>query len=175
MHKLKTIAFIFLSVLLFQINFSCTTEDERTREMELAELDALIKKMESEGKDIDTTDLNVYYFVINEGEGPYPSENDSCWVEYVGYANNLKFEDSKEIHPPNGWWYFIYVPTHSDTNPAHKIKGLIDGIGHMNKGSEIEMIIPSDLAYGSKGAANIPPYTTLIYRAIMRDMRPAVR
>jgi FKBP-type peptidyl-prolyl cis-trans isomerase FkpA len=157
---------MFLIVLSFLIiNNSCKKENEpRTREMEMAELDVLLKEKEAKGIDIDTTNMSVFYFRIAEGEGPFPKAGDSCLVSYIGFLPSGKiFEDSRKIHPPDGVWRFKY-------KPPHKIAGLTNGIGYLNKGSEIEMFITSDNAFGSKGTTNVPPFTTLIYRAKMHDL-----
>jgi FKBP-type peptidyl-prolyl cis-trans isomerase len=141
--------------------------EERTWEQEMNELNIMLKELEAQGIDIDTTRLSVYYFVRKPGEGPYAQVGDSCSVSYIGFfSNGRKFEDSRDIHPPNGTWNFVY-------KPPHAVLGLVDGIGYMNKGSEIELFIPSDRAYGSKGTARVPPFTTLIYRVTMHDLKPA--
>lgn len=148
---------------------SCNKDDNeiRTREMEMAELDKKLKELELSGKDIDTTNLSVFYFVMKPGEGPLPQTGDECFVSYVGFLpDGTKIEDSYEIFPQNGIWEFKYKPT-------HKVIGLVNAIGYLNKGAEIEMFITSDLAYGSKGSKNVPPYTTVIYRAVMHDIIPA--
>jgi FKBP-type peptidyl-prolyl cis-trans isomerase FkpA len=149
--------------------FSCTPEEEeepRTREMEWEELDAWMQRLEAEGEDIDTTDLMVFYIVRKEGEGPFPQTGDSCAVSYIGYKpNGAKFEDSKDIYK-NGIWKFIY-------KPPYDVSGLIDGIGYMNEGAEVDMFIHSDFAYGSKGTSGIPPFTTLVFRVTMHEMIPA--
>lgn len=154
---------------LFVIIFSCTPEEEeepRTREKEWEELDAWMQRLEAEGEDIDTTDLMVFYIVRKKGEGPFPQTGDSCAISYIGYKpNGAKFEDSKDIYK-NGIWKFIY-------KPPYAVSGLIDGIGYMNKGAEVEMFIHSDFAYGSKGTSVIPPFTTLVYRVTMHEMVPA--
>ncbi|SHE77592.1 FKBP-type peptidyl-prolyl cis-trans isomerase [Mariniphaga anaerophila] len=165
----KSVSFLFLAVaLFFSAVVSCTPEEEqepRTREQEWEELDAWMKKLEAEGEDIDTTDLMVFYTIRKPGEGPFPQIGDSCKVSYIGYkSDGGKIEDSSEIYP-KGIWSFIY-------KPQHDVGGLIEGIGYMNKGAEVEMYIHSDFAFGAKGASGIPPFTTLIYRVTMNDMTP---
>lgn len=163
--SLLFIAFILLSVLVF----SCTPEEEkepRTRQQEWEELDAWMKRLEAEGKDIDTTDLTVFYIVLKPGEGPFPENGDNCTVSYYGFLpNGTKIDDSNDIFPPDGKWSFVF-------KPQQGIAGLNNAIGYMNKGAEIEMYIHSDFAYGSKGTSKVPPFTTLVYRATMHDIVP---
>jgi len=166
MLKITKYVLFLMGLSILFISASCDKEDSepRTREMEMAELEKKIKDLEAKGIDIDTTNLSVFYFVMKAGEGPYPQDGDSCLVSYIGFLPNGNIiEDSREIHPPDGIWRFNY-------KPPHKVTGLINGIGYINKGAEIEMYITSDNAYGSKGSANVPPFTTLIYRAKMHDL-----
>jgi FKBP-type peptidyl-prolyl cis-trans isomerase len=157
--------------ILFILVTGCTPEEpgSRTRETEWEELDALIKELEGDGENVDTTDLSVFYIVRNTGEGPFPEVGDSCSVSYYGYYligdEGYLFENSREIYPVHGKWGFIY-------KPQHNVTGFIDGLGYMNEGSEIEMYIHSDFAYGKEGTNIIPPYTTLFYRATMHKVFP---
>ncbi len=169
MNKLINHFLLLFIVLIILTNSSCKKEESGTRtwEMEMAEMESLLKNLERKGNDIDTTNMSVFYFNIKKGEGAFPKEGDSCFVSYIGFLpNGKKIEDSYDIHPPKGIWQFIY-------KPAHKVIGFTNGIGYMNKGSEIEMYITSDHAYGSKGSAIVPPYTSLVYRAKMVDLKTA--
>ena len=160
------LSFLLINGLIF--SYSCITDDEpepRTFEDEMAELDALLVKLNNEGFTLDTTEMGVYYLVQEPGEGPFPQTGDTCFIDFTGYlTNGVIFESSEEFYD-NGIWKFVFG------NPEI-IPGLEDGIAHMNKGAKIEMIIPSNLAYGAKGTANIPPYTTLLYTSKMHDLRP---
>lgn len=156
---------------LYMLFSGCTPEESgpRTRETEWDELDAMIRKMEADGEDIDTTGLSVFYIVRHPGEGPFPEAGDSCSVSYYGYYltgdDGILFENSNEIYPANGKWGFIY-------KPEHNVSGFVDGLGYMNEGAEIEMYIHSDFAFGKEGTNIIPPFTTLVYRATMHKVLP---
>ncbi|MCK5220950.1 MAG: FKBP-type peptidyl-prolyl cis-trans isomerase [Candidatus Aminicenantes bacterium] len=43
------------------------------------------------------------------------------------------------------------------------IPGFDQGIAFMKEGGKAQLIIPSNLAYGSTGQNTIPPYTTLLF------------
>lgn len=168
MLKITKYVLFVMGISILFMSASCEKEEPepRTREMEMAELEKKIKDLEAKGIDIDTTNLSVFYFVLKAGEGPYPKVGDSCLVSYIGFLpDGGIFEDSREIHPPDGIWRFKY-------KPPHKITGLVNGIGYMNEGAEIEMYITSDNALGSKRNATVPPFTTLIYRAKMHELIP---
>ena len=51
------------------------------------------------------------------------------------------------------------------------IQGWDDGMRVINKDARVQLIIPSDLAYGSTGAGIIPPYQTLVFIVIMKDLK----
>lgn len=160
---------VFILIFLIMLAVSCSEEPEpelRTREMEWTELDSIIRNLEAAGVDVDTTDRLVFYIVRKPGEGPTPEEGDICSVEYWGYYNERLFDDSKIY--TNSRWIFPY----QFKKEAHEVLGLLDVIGYMNQGAEVDMYIPSDLAFGSKGKDNIPPYTTLFYKAKMHKMEP---
>jgi FKBP-type peptidyl-prolyl cis-trans isomerase len=159
-----------LLILFLLICLSCKKEEgepePRTLEQEMAELNNFLLKKEADGYDVDTTDIGVFYIVRKEGEGPFPEAGDTCYISYRGYFMSGKlFETSNDYHP-NGIWKLIY-------EEADMIQGLQDGIGHMNKDSNFDIIIPSHLAYGNNGAGIIPPYNTLIYVTNMIDITPA--
>jgi FKBP-type peptidyl-prolyl cis-trans isomerase len=160
----KSIWIIF-TVLIFLTAFSCEKEEsERTLETEMAELENMLGELKAKGVNINTTHLSVYYHVLRTGEGIYPKVGDTLYVSFVGFVpTGRKIEDSKDLHPPKGIWKCLYKPQHS-------VVGFIDALSYLNKGAEIEMYIPSDRAYGKKGGPNVPPYTTLIYRATMHDV-----
>lgn len=164
---IKKIAISIMAVgLVFSL--SCLNEngtEERTFEDELAELDSMLDKLAEAGYDIDTTSIGVYYIIKEEGEGPFPQPGDTCFIDYLGYFPDGTLFDRSEDYHSNGIWKFIYG------NPD-MIPGLKSGLGRMNEGAKIEMIIPSNLAYGAKGTANIPPYTTLIYLSKMHELNP---
>ncbi|MGM0619947.1 MAG: FKBP-type peptidyl-prolyl cis-trans isomerase [Bacteroidota bacterium] len=160
------LSFLLINGLIF--NYSCiknNEQEQRTFDDEMAELDAMLVKLNDSGYNIDTTEMGVYYVVKEPGEGPFPKTGDTCFIDFTGYlSNGVMFESSEEFYD-NGIWKFVFG------NPEI-IPGLEDGIAHMNKGAKIEMIIPSNLAYGANGTANIPPYTTLLYTSKMHDLRP---
>ena len=144
---------------------SCNKEDDKTRtfETEWAELDAFIREQEAEGFDVDTTDLGVYYIMYEEGTGPYPQAGDTCFLEYFAFHPDGTLFDATRDYADRTW-EFVYL--YYDLYP-----GLNEGIAMMNKGTFIDIIIPSHLAYGSKGTKQVPPYTSVIYRAEMHDIK----
>jgi len=151
---------------------SCLTDEEkeeRTFAMEMAELDELLLNITKEGYDIDTTDLGVYYVVMEEGnpDGISPSEGDTITIEYIGYYTNGSIFDASQDHFPGGKWTFKYMDEEIGLIP-----GMTDGLAVMTPGAKHDMIITSNLAYGATGQGLVPAYTTLIFTVTLHDIKP---
>lgn len=161
LHK----ALLLVILALFFIGLACSKEEAepRTSEKEWEELDTHIRKLENEGNDVDTTDLNIFYIVRKKGVGETVQNGDNCTISYTGHTlDGRKFEDSKGI-TDSGLWNFIY-------KPAHKVEGFVNTLKYMNKGAEFEMYIHSDFAFGAEGSSDVPPFTTVIYKVQMIDI-----
>ncbi len=159
---MKVIA-IILS--LCAIIYTGCKKDSRDFELEMAELETFIFDQKAKGLKIDTALTGIFHILKEPGEGPTPQPGDTCFIEYKCFLiNNRLVEKSQDFYPPNGIWKFIFAPP--DMNA-----GLRAGIELMNAKCEMDIIIPSNLAYGKKGTANIPPYSTLIYAVKMHDLR----
>jgi len=144
---------------------SCLDVEERTQETERQELNEYLNNLITYGHDVDTTDLGVYYVVVDPGEGPFPQPGDTLTIGYAGYFIDGSMFESTELSSETGDYTFIYKV---DT----LIPGLEDGLSLMNKGAKMEIIIPSELAYGAKGTMHIPKYTTLVFVTRMIDIKP---
>jgi FKBP-type peptidyl-prolyl cis-trans isomerase len=53
------------------------------------------------------------------------------------------------------------------------IKGWDEGMKVINKNARVQLIMSSDFGYGSSGAGVIPPYQTLVFVIIMKDIKPS--
>lgn len=163
--NLSLLQFASFLLVLFMV-VSCDkkqVEVERTFETELEELDELLRDYEANGHEVDTTDLGVFYVKLEEGEGPYPQGGDTVFFRYYAFHPDGTLFDSESEYA-NRVWRFIYL--HQKLSV-----GLNDGIAHMNKGTYMDIIIPSHLAYGSEGTKQVPPFTSVIYRARMHDIK----
>ena len=133
---------------------------------EQAELAVYLKTLTENGKDLDTTDFGIYYITMEEGEGDFPKAGDSLEVRYVGYfVDGTSFKASDET-VENGTLKFVLG------NPP-KILGWDKGMELINKNAKVQLIIPSQFAYGSTGSGEIPPYKTLVFVVKMIDLRPS--
>jgi FKBP-type peptidyl-prolyl cis-trans isomerase FkpA len=165
--KFKNSIFYFL-IITAVVATSCIGESDivtRTSEMEKQELDLMLAQFISKGYDIDTTELGIYYIMHKEGVGPMAMPGDTLYLKYTGYLMDGTVFDAGEYHYSDSIWEFIY-------KDIDLISGFDDGISVMNKGAEIEMIIPSELAYGAYGSGIIAPYSTILFSAVLRDIKP---
>ncbi len=110
---------------------------------------------QSRAQDTTTTSSGLKYIVIEKGNG-IPSEiNKAVEVHYTGYLLDGKiFDSSRDRNEP---LEFVL-------GAGQVIKGWDEGISLMSVGDKLRLIIPPELAYGSKGAGDlIPPNATLVF------------
>jgi FKBP-type peptidyl-prolyl cis-trans isomerase len=100
-----------------------------------------------------TTDSGLQYQVLQEGNGPRPGPTDRVTVHYTGtLLDGTVFDSSVERGQPISFSLNEVIP------------GWTEGLQLMPVGSKYRFWIPSDLAYGSRGAGNvIPPNATLMF------------
>jgi len=169
--KNKLLVNVGLSLLIALFMVSCfdtgidQPELEHTEEVELQLLKKYIDSLDVR-YDVDTTDMGVYYVIIEEGEGDYPNAGDTLTVGYSGYLINGFMFDSSDIYYSDGKWEFIL-------GDSTLVPGFNDGMKNINKGGLIQLVIPSDLAFGSTGSANVGPYETLVFVVELFDLKPS--
>jgi FKBP-type peptidyl-prolyl cis-trans isomerase FklB len=104
-------------------------------------------------KGVTTTTSGLQYEVIKEGTGPKPALTDEVTTHYHGTLISGKVFDSSVDRKE---------PASFPLNGV--IKGWQEGLQLMNTGSKYRFYVPSELAYGDRGAgADIGPGTTLIF------------
>ena len=95
----------------------------------------------------------LQYKVLQAGNGPVAKENDKVKVKYEGRLLDGTVFDSTEKH---GGEPVTFAPN-------QVIKGWTEALTMMPVGSKWQLYIPQELAYGSRAAGEIPPYSTLIF------------
>lgn len=98
------------------------------------------------------TPSGLEYEVIKSGSGTYPKKGQQVKVHYTGWLENKgqkgrKFDSSVDRNEP---FYF-------KLGIGQVIKGWDEGVSLMKKGDKFRLIIPSNLAYGSKDVGGIIP------------------
>ncbi|MBN1112282.1 MAG: FKBP-type peptidyl-prolyl cis-trans isomerase [Bacteroidales bacterium] len=100
-----------------------------------------------------TLESGLQYEIITEGNGEKPAESDTVTVHYTGtLTNGQVFDSSVQRGEPA-------------TFPVNGvIRGWVEALQLMPVGSKWKLTIPSDLAYGERGAGQlITPHTTLVF------------
>lgn len=95
----------------------------------------------------------LQYKILKEGNGPKPKATDQVTTHYHGtLINGTVFDSSVQRGQPA-------------TFPVNGvIQGWVEALQLMPTGSKWQLYIPSDLAYGTRGASDdIGPNTTLIF------------
>lgn len=111
-------------------------------------------------KDVITTESGLQYQVVTEGNGAKPTVNDKVKVHYTGtLLDGTKFDSSVDRGEP------MEFPVNG------VIKGWTEILPMMPVGSKYIVWIPSDLAYGERGAGqDIKPNSTLKFEIELLDI-----
>jgi FKBP-type peptidyl-prolyl cis-trans isomerase FklB len=95
----------------------------------------------------------LLYEIIKRGDGPIPKSTDTVSADYVGtLTNGEEFDNSYKRGKP------LEIPV------TGVIKGWVEALQLMPVGSKWKLYIPSDLAYGDRGAGGaIPGGAALVF------------
>lgn len=142
---------------------------EELQRMVQARADAAAAKNAEKGKKflaanakkpgIKTTKTGLQYEIIRSGNGPTPTKADTVTTHYKGQLINGEIFDGS---------YRGKAPTPTDEPISFPVGGVIAGwteaLQLMKVGDKWRLFIPSELAYGERGAgADIGPGETLIF------------
>lgn len=107
------------------------------------------------------TDSGLQYEVVAEAEGEKPTEDDTVSVHYVGtLMDGTEFDSSVARGEPASFPVKGVIP------------GWTEGLQLMNVGSKYRFVIPSDLAYGDRGAGQaIGPGETLVFEVELLEIK----
>jgi len=111
-----------------------------------------------------TLPSGLQYKILTPGTGPKPTATDTVVCDYRGtLVNGKEFDSSYKSGKPA-------------TFPVgNVIKGWSEALQLMPVGSKWQLYIPSNLAYGERGAGNageIPPNATLIFDVELKSIQP---
>ena len=139
-----------------KLRASIKTPNEKNK----AEGEAFLTKIKTEDG-VKTTESGLAYKVLTEGTGASPKSTDQVTVHYTGKLISGKvFDSSVERGQPA-------------TFPLNRvIPGWTEGLQLMKKGGKSVFYIPSNLAYGERGAGGvIPPNATLIFEVELKEIK----
>jgi len=109
---------------------------------------------------VKVTDSGLQYKVIEEGDGPKPTAEDTVKINYRGtFIDGTEFDSSYDKGEP------ITLPLN------RVIPGWTEGLQMMKVGSKWELYIPANLAYGPHGRPpKIAPNATLVFEVELLDI-----
>lgn len=130
-----------------------------------AEESPAVEALESEpaATDLQTTESGLRYTDLQVGDGSSPEKGDTVIVQYTGRLEDGTVFDSS---------YQRSQPFSFTLGVGQVIQGWDEGVASMQVGGKRRLVIPPDLAYGSRGAGGvIPPNATLEFDVELLDVR----
>ncbi|WP_184543967.1 FKBP-type peptidyl-prolyl cis-trans isomerase [Mucilaginibacter sp. FT3.2] len=98
----------------------------------------------------------LYYQVVKQGTGAYPTPTSTVTVNYRGkLINGAPFDSANGFNSPLG----------------RLIEAWQTGIPHVKKGGNIRLFVPSKLGYGADGAGQIPANSVLVFDIDLIDFK----
>ena len=135
-------------------------EKEKIIEKRRYEEEELIKNIVEE---MTKTSSGLWYKIIKNSIKPKPKNGEMVKVHYTGMLLNGEVFDSS---------YSRNMPIEFVLGSGRVIKGWDEGISLIPIGASAKLVIPSDLAYGERGAGGvIPPNSTLIFEIEVIDSK----
>ena len=111
------------------------------------------KKASMNAKNLVTTPSGLQYIDEVVGTGPSPKKGQTVVVHYTGtLTNGTKFDSSLDRNQPFSFKIGV----------GQVIKGWDEGVGTMKVGGKRQLIIPAELAYGSRGAGGVIPSNAVL-------------
>lgn len=109
---------------------------------------------------VTVTESGLQYEVITRGNGPKPTASDKVKTHYHGMLiDGTVFDSSVDRGEPISF------------QVGGVIKGWQEALQLMSVGDKWRLVIPSELAYGARGAgAKIPPHSTLVFEVELLDI-----
>ena len=129
---------------------------EGARDKRLAEEKAAIEaELESLGAGFEKTSSGLRYQILQKGDGEKAQKNKTVSVHYKGQLSDGTVFDSS---------YKRNQPIEFSLGMGQVIRGWDEGIALLKVGDKARFVIPSHLAYGSRGAGGvIPPNANLVF------------
>lgn len=134
-------------------------EGEKESQQNLEEGNAFLQKNKSR-EGIQITPSGLQYEIIKQGEGPKPQAEDQVRVHYQGtLIDGTVFDSSVERGQPAVFGVTQVIP------------GWTEALQMMPVGSKWKIYLPSELAYGQRGAgADIGPNSVLVFEVELLEI-----
>ena len=111
-------------------------------------------------KGVKSTASGLLYKVLKQGDGAMPADTSQVEVHYEGRLVDGTVFDSSYKRGETATFGLNQV-----------IKGWSEAVKLMKVGSEYEICLPYNLAYGERGTRGIPPFSTLIFKIELKSIK----
>ena len=146
----------------FIVSYMGKREKEKLRAQYKSQIDAGQKFMAANALEegVVTLPSGLQYKALTTGTGQVPGPEDVVRVHYTGKTiDGTKFDSSYDRGEPASF------------RVSNVIRGWVEGLQLMPAGSKYMLYIPSDLAYGERGAGSIiKPFETLIFEVELLEV-----
>jgi len=162
MKKLNTCLTVGVIVLFAMVIVSgCRKiETNYSPEKEASLIHDWLDRQVKNNSNIDTTYTGLFYIVDKVGTGRKVLAGDELTVQYTGMFLNGTIFDADPS--------FTYIHKLVD---QPMIQGWVEGIEVLSKGGSALFLIPSEKAYGVYGWGTIPPFTPLLFKITVIDIK----
>jgi FKBP-type peptidyl-prolyl cis-trans isomerase FkpA len=107
------------------------------------------------------TASGLVFRVLEEGNGPTPTREDTVTVHYRGrLIDGTEFDSSYSRNEPATFSLSGVIPCWTE------------GVSLMKVGSRARLVCPADIAYGERGQRQIPPGSTLDFEVQLISIAP---
>ena len=110
---------------------------------------------------VKTLPCGVQYKVIKEGNGAMPADTSTVVVNYEGRLVDGTVFDASNRHGDQPAEFMV----------GRVIKGWQEALKAMPAGSEWEIYIPQELGYGANQSGQIPPFSALIFKVELVEVK----
>lgn len=112
---------------------------------------------------VQTTESGLQYKVIEAGSDVKPGPQDTVSVRYKGtLLDGTVFDEVPAGEDPISLTLDRVIP------------GWTEGLQLVGEGGKIQLFIPSELGYGTRGSGSIAPNSTLVFDVELVDVKPYV-
>ncbi len=146
----------------FIVGYMGNREKERLQAQYKVQIEAGKKFLSENAREAGVVTLpsGLQYKAVTKGSGPQPGPEEVVSVHYTGKTiDGTKFDSSYDRGEPASF------------RVSNVIRGWVEGLQLMPAGSKYMLYIPSDLAYGERGAGSIiKPFETLIFEVELLEV-----
>lgn len=112
---------------------------------------------------------SVYVHTVASGNGANIAADTYIWVRYSCYfldgtlleTNSDEVAQQHDVYSPSGNKYNLVGLNAKDA--SSKIRGIRNVLVGQKVGCRVQLLVPSEVAYGEKGNAKVRPYEPLLY------------